>query len=62
MAERMNVCAIEFPPQVDEIREAGFTAVPAARVRVARDGDEILLGSRRLVAVATPGHARHHHA
>lgn len=39
-----------------------IVGVPAARVHVARDGDEILLGSRRLVAVATPGHARHHHA
>jgi len=36
--------------------------VPADRVRVLRDGDEVTLGSRRLVALETPGHARHHHA
>lgn len=36
--------------------------VPAARVHAVHDGDEIRLGNRRLVAVDTPGHARHHHA
>jgi glyoxylase-like metal-dependent hydrolase (beta-lactamase superfamily II) len=35
--------------------------VPAARVHAIDDGAEIVLGSRRLVAVDTPGHARHHH-
>jgi glyoxylase-like metal-dependent hydrolase (beta-lactamase superfamily II) len=36
--------------------------VPAARVHALADGEEIHLGSRRLIAVDTPGHARHHHA
>lgn len=36
--------------------------VPAEHVHALADGDEILLGSRRLVAYDTPGHARHHHA
>lgn len=36
--------------------------VPAERVRALNDGDAVLLGSRRLVALDTPGHARHHHA
>ncbi len=36
--------------------------IPADRVRVLRDGEEVTLGSRRLIAVETPGHARHHHA
>jgi glyoxylase-like metal-dependent hydrolase (beta-lactamase superfamily II) len=36
--------------------------VPADRIHVLHDGDEVVLGSRRLVAVETPGHARHHHA
>jgi len=35
---------------------------PAARVHALTDGDTVLLGSRRLVAVDTPGHATHHHA
>jgi glyoxylase-like metal-dependent hydrolase (beta-lactamase superfamily II) len=36
--------------------------VPAARVHALSDGDQIFLGGRRLTAVDTPGHARHHHA
>lgn len=34
--------------------------VPAERMRVLRDGDEIRVGGRRLIALDTPGHARHH--
>jgi glyoxylase-like metal-dependent hydrolase (beta-lactamase superfamily II) len=34
--------------------------VPAARVHPLDDGAEVALGSRRLVAYDTPGHARHH--
>jgi len=37
-------------------------AVPEARVHVLADQDQIVLGSRRLTALDTPGHARHHHA
>ncbi len=36
--------------------------IPADRVHVLHDQDEVLLGSRRIVALDTPGHARHHHA
>ncbi len=35
--------------------------VPSQQVRILRDGDMVTLGSRRLVALDTPGHARHHH-
>ncbi|MGH7184864.1 MAG: MBL fold metallo-hydrolase [Pseudomonadota bacterium] len=35
--------------------------VPADRVHALHDGAEVLLGSRRLAAYDTPGHARHHH-
>ncbi len=34
--------------------------VPADRVHALEDGAEVTLGSRRLVAYDTPGHARHH--
>lgn len=34
--------------------------VPAERMRVLRDGDEVRVGGRRLTALDTPGHARHH--
>jgi glyoxylase-like metal-dependent hydrolase (beta-lactamase superfamily II) len=36
--------------------------VPSERVQILHDGDVVELGSRRLIAVDTPGHARHHHA
>src|SRR3990172_6970769 len=36
--------------------------IPAERVHVVQDLDEVPLGDRRLVALETPGHARHHHA
>jgi glyoxylase-like metal-dependent hydrolase (beta-lactamase superfamily II) len=35
--------------------------VPAERVRATHDGMDLLLGSRRLQFIDTPGHARHHH-
>jgi glyoxylase-like metal-dependent hydrolase (beta-lactamase superfamily II) len=36
--------------------------IPAERVTVLHDGDQVILGSRRLQAIDTPGHAKHHHA
>jgi len=36
--------------------------VPERQVKVLHDGEQVLLGSRRLVALDTPGHASHHHA
>lgn len=35
--------------------------VPRDRVHILEDGAQVLLGSRRLTAIDTPGHARHHH-
>lgn len=35
-AAAMNVTAIDFPPGVDELREAGLTTLPSARVRPPR--------------------------
>jgi flavin reductase (DIM6/NTAB) family NADH-FMN oxidoreductase RutF len=32
VAQRMNVTAVEFPPGVDEIAEAGLTTLPSAKV------------------------------
>ncbi len=36
--------------------------VPAEHIQILQDGDAVELGSRRLTAIDTPGHARHHHA
>jgi glyoxylase-like metal-dependent hydrolase (beta-lactamase superfamily II) len=35
--------------------------IPAARVRVAADGEHVLLGGRTLELIHTPGHAQHHY-
>jgi len=34
--EKMNICAIEYPRGVNEIAEAGFTALPSRKVRPPR--------------------------
>ncbi len=36
IAEAMNVCAIDFPPGVDELAEAGLTTERSSRVQVPR--------------------------
>jgi glyoxylase-like metal-dependent hydrolase (beta-lactamase superfamily II) len=36
--------------------------VPSDRIRVVHDGERIEIAGRTLVALDTPGHARHHHA
>jgi flavin reductase (DIM6/NTAB) family NADH-FMN oxidoreductase RutF len=34
--EAMNVCAIAFPPEIDELRAAGLTAIPGVHVKSPR--------------------------
>jgi len=47
----------------DLLRLFGETIpVPADRLQVLSDGEVLAVGGRRLRAVDTPGHARHHHA
>ena len=36
MAQAMNITAIDFPPEVDEIKAAGLTVVPSTKVRPPR--------------------------
>lgn len=36
IAEKMNLCAIDFPPDVDEISTAGFTTAPCHKVKAPR--------------------------
>ncbi|HXF81143.1 MAG TPA: MBL fold metallo-hydrolase [bacterium] len=44
------------------VRLFGLTVpVPGDRLRVLNDGDRLRVGNRTLTALATPGHARHHH-
>ena len=47
----------------EEMQRAYGTVVPVAaeRVQTTHDGMDLMLGSRRLHFIDTPGHARHHH-
>jgi flavin reductase (DIM6/NTAB) family NADH-FMN oxidoreductase RutF len=36
IAERMNVCAVDFPEGIDELAEAGLTAAPSSSVKPPR--------------------------
>jgi len=36
IAEKMNVCATDFPPEMSEVEIAGFTTVPSEKVKVPR--------------------------
>lgn len=39
MLDAMNVCAVPFPPEVDELQRAGLTAVPGTHVKCPRIGE-----------------------
>lgn len=60
LAERMNVCAVEFPRGVDEMKEAGFTAVAAARVRAPRIKEASVAFECRLVQMLDLGNRPYH--
>ncbi len=36
LAEAMNITAIDFPPEIDEIKTAGLTTLPSTRIKVPR--------------------------
>lgn len=51
-AEAMNVCAIDFPPEVDELHQAGLTTIPSERVRPPRIAESpVSMECERLVLV-----------
>lgn len=39
MLDAMNVCAVPFPPEVDELQRAGLTAIPGTHVKCPRIGE-----------------------
>ncbi len=56
-AQAMNVTAIDFPAEVDELQEAGLTAVPSSRVRVPRIAESpVALECEVFQFVPTRGH------
>jgi flavin reductase (DIM6/NTAB) family NADH-FMN oxidoreductase RutF len=59
LAEAMNLCAIDFPPEVSEIAVAKLDLLPAERVRAARIAQSpVHLECRRLMTLQ-PGRERY---
>jgi flavin reductase (DIM6/NTAB) family NADH-FMN oxidoreductase RutF len=59
IAEAMNLCAVDFPPEVDEIEIAGFDLVPSERVAPGRIAQApVSLECRRYVMLQ-PGRERY---
>ncbi|MDX1932736.1 MAG: flavin reductase family protein [Capsulimonadales bacterium] len=57
-AEAMNVTAIEFPPGISELTEAGLTAAPSVRVTAPRIAEAKVCLECRLFQVVANGNNR----
>ena len=58
LAEAMNVCAIDFPPGVDELAEAGLTTVPSLHIAVPRIAEAVACLECREVTTVEVGRSR----
>jgi flavin reductase (DIM6/NTAB) family NADH-FMN oxidoreductase RutF len=58
--EKMNVCAIDYPRGVDEIAEAGFTAVASTKVRPPRIAEAPVAFECRLLQRLELGRVPYH--
>ena len=58
LAEAMNICAIDFPPGVSEIEQAGLTTVPSHRVAVPRIAEAPACLECREVTTVERGNSR----
>lgn len=59
IAERMNICATDFPAGVSELEKAGFTAMPSIKVKPPRIKEAPVQMECRLVKIVDFG-TRHH--
>ena len=52
LAERMNVCAVDFAAGIDELAEAGLTPVPSVKIKPPRIGESpVSFECRRLIGL-----------
>ena len=58
--EQMNVCGIEYPRGVDELAQAGFTAVPSRKVRPPRIAEAPAAFECRVMKIVEVGEGPHH--
>ena len=56
----MNVCAIDYPSGVNELVEAGFTAVPSSKVRPPRIAESPIAMECKLVQIVDLGQRPNH--
>lgn len=58
--DRMNVCAVDYPRGIDEIKEAGFTALPCRKVRPPRIAEAPVAMECRLMQILELGLEPYH--
>ena len=58
--EKMNVCAIDYPRGVNEIEQAGFTALASTKVRPTRIAEAPIAFECRLLQILEVGRAPYH--
>lgn len=58
--EAMNICAVDYPSEVNEIELAGFTALPSVRVKPPRIAEAPVAMECRLVQITTIGRKPYH--
>lgn len=59
IAERMNICATDFPTGVNEIEKAGLTSLPSVKIRPPRIKEAPVQMECRLIRIVDFG-TRHH--
>ena len=58
--DQMNVCAVDYPPEVTESEKAGLTAVPSTRVRPPRIAEAPVAMECRLMQIVDLGRKPSH--
>lgn len=58
--EQMNVCAVDYPSEVNEIEKAGFTAVPSRKVRPPYIAEAPVAMECRLLQIVDVGRKPYH--
>ncbi len=58
--EQMNVCAVDYPSGVNEIEQAGLTALPSTRVRPPRIAEAPVAMECRLMQIVDLGRKPYH--
>jgi flavin reductase (DIM6/NTAB) family NADH-FMN oxidoreductase RutF len=60
LAEAMNLCAIDFPPEMSEVEVAGFTLAPSRMIGPARIAEApVSMECRRYATLQPPGPERY---